>query len=275
MTISGRTRLAAVLGDPATHSKSPALHNAGFAQANIDAVYVAMTVSPANLGATIVGLRAIGMLGASVTVPHKTAVMQYCDELSPAARAIGAVNTLEFCPSGALVGHNTDAPGYVKAFEEASGQTMVDRRVVLLGAGGAARAVDRGVRDAGAASVQVVARSPEKVSWAEAKPWNVETLELLLANCDLLIDCTSLGLSDESEEKRPCAMPLEKLPAAAIVSSLIYHRKTRLLSEAQALGLQTIDGSGMLLHQGAIAFELWTGNKAPLEAMRRALNASD
>lgn len=247
------------------------MHNAGFAAADIDAVYVAMNVSPDALANAVAGLRAIGLLGASVTVPHKTAVMAHCDELSPAAREIGAVNTLEFRDGGTLVGHNTDAPGYVRAFEEASGKTIAERRVVLLGAGGAARAVDRGVRDAGALSVRVVARTPGKVAWAEASPWDVPTLERLLAKCDLLVDCTSLGLSAKSEAGIPCVLPLSKLPDGAIVSSLVYHRKTALLAEAEALGYQTVDGAGMLLHQGAIAFELWTGESAPIEAMRHGL----
>ncbi|MCP4444041.1 MAG: shikimate dehydrogenase [Myxococcales bacterium] len=275
MIISGKTRLAAVLGDPASHSKSPALHNAGFAAAAIDAVYVAMTVSPSELLATVAGLRAIGLLGASVTVPHKTAVMQCCDELSPSAEKIGAVNTLEFRSDGRLVGHNTDAPGYVRAFEEDSGEEIAGRRVVLLGGGGAARAVAVGVAEAGATSVKVVARTPSKVGWTDAESWTSEKLEQLLASCDLLIDCTSLGLSAENEKLAPCPMPLKRLPKDAIVSSLIYHRKTALIAEAGALGLATVDGSGMLLHQGAIAFEIWTGCKAPIDLMKRGLNSSD
>lgn len=270
-SIRGTTRLAAVLGDPARHSKSPALHNAGFAAAGIDAVYVALTVAAENLGTTIATLRSLGVLGASITVPHKTAVIDYCDALSPAAEAIGAVNTLEFRSDGTLVGHNTDAPGFVRAFEEASGRGFQGARVVLLGAGGAARAVDAGVRAAGAARVEIVARTPNKVLWATANPWTKFGLEQLLASCDILIDCTSLGLSSEGEAKAPCPMPVHLLPSAAIVSSLVYHRKTQLLTEAEALGLQTVDGAGMLLHQGAIAFSLWTGVPAPIEAMRLAL----
>ncbi len=271
MTVSGSTRLAAVLGDPASHSKSPVMHNAGFAEAGVDAVYVALTVPSAELQTTVAALRAVGCFGASVTVPHKLDVVALCDSLSPLAQQIGAVNTLEFRSNGTLVGHNTDAPGFVRAFEEASGTGFAGKRVVLLGGGGAARAVDAGVRDAGATSVHVVARTPAKVSWAIAEPWTLETLEKLLDECDVLIDCTSTGLSTEGEANLPSPIPVANLPSTAIVSSLVYHRKTQLLADAEEAGLQVVDGAGMLLHQGAIAFEIWTGHKAPLEAMRYAL----
>ncbi len=272
--IRGTTRIAAVLGDPAHHSKSPALHNAGFAEANIDAVYVAFDVAGSDLEATIATLRTLRCVGASITVPHKTAVIELCDEVSETADAIGAVNTLEFRDDGTIVGHNTDAEGFVRAFEEMSGESVRDARIVLLGAGGAARAVDAGVRNAGAARVEVVARTPSKVHWAAAHPWTEIGLEKLVEQCDVLIDCTSLGLSAESEQGVPCPVPLAHLPKSAIVSSLVYHRKTQLLADAAELGLRTVDGSGMLLHQGAIAFSLWTGVPAPIEAMRAGLNAA-
>lgn len=260
-----------MLGYPSKHSKSPAMHNAGFAEACVDAVYVALTVAPADLQTTVSALRATDCIGASVTVPHKLAVVAMCDELSPIAKQIGAVNTLEFRDDGTLVGHNTDAPGFVRAFEEASATSFAGKRVVILGGGGAARAVDAGVRQAAASSVDVVVRSPSNVSWAKASPWEAGELEQLLVNCDVLIDCTSMGLSAESEANPPCPIPVAKLPASAIVCSLVYHRKTALLAEAEDAGLQTVDGAGMLLYQGAIAFALWTGCEAPIDAMRRAL----
>ncbi len=271
--IRGTTRIAAVIGNPAHHSKSPALHNAGFVEAGIDAVYLAFDVTSENLGEAVRSLRLLGCIGASVTVPHKTAVIDFCDEMSPTADAIGAVNTLEFRDDGSIVGHNTDALGYVRAFEESSGASFAGARVVILGAGGAARAVDAGVREAGASHVTVVARTPSKVHWADAHPWIAIGLEKLLERCDILIDCTSLALSEEREADAPCPIPVASLPSAAIVSSLVYHRKPALLAEAEARGLKTVDGAGMLLHQGAIAFALWTGAEAPLEAMRAGLAA--
>ncbi len=271
MTISATTKRAAVLGYPVSHSKSPLLHNAGFRAARIDAVYTKMEVLPAELGDAILEMRATGFMGASITIPHKTAVMAYCDSLSSVAQAVGAVNTLEFRSDGSLVGHNTDATGFVRAFEEASGQRIAGRRVVLLGSGGAARAVYVGVQKAGATSIAVVARTPASAGWTTAQPWSKESLEQLLPACDLLVDCTSIGLDSASERSIPVPIEIQHLPRTAIVCTLIYHRKTNLLVAAEEHGLQTVNGGGMLLHQGALAFEIWTGIAAPIAKMRAAL----
>lgn len=273
MTIGARTRFAAVLGCPVEHSKSPAIHNAGFRAAGIDAVYVALEVLPADLGTVVKGLGAAGMLGASVTVPHKTAVMDFCDEISDTARAIGAVNTLVRNEAGGLIGHNTDAPGYVRSFDEETGSSIAGRHVVLLGGGGAARAVAQGVAEAGAASVQVIVRSPDKLSWTQASPWTSDVLKKACQSCGLLVDCTSMGLNEGSEAKIPEPIPTTELPKDAIVSTLVYHRETALLRDAKAQGLTTLNGAGMLLYQGAIAFELWTGTPAPIDVMRKAMIA--
>lgn len=250
------------------------MHNAAFRQLAIDAAYVALPVEPAQLPNVVQTLRHIGCFGASVTVPHKSAVMALCDQLSPAAKAIGAVNTLEFRNDGVLCGHNTDAPGFVRAFVEATQVSMRDRKIVLLGGGGAARAVAVGVQEAGAASLKVIARSPQKVSWAQAHAWTDKVLATHLQDCDTLIDCTSMGLDAQSESELPAAIPLEQLPKDSIVSTLVYHRETQLLSQARGLGLKTVDGAGMLLFQGAIALELWTGRDAPIDVMRAALRDS-
>ncbi len=268
--IGSRTRLAAVLGWPVEHSKSPALHNAAFAAAGVDAVYVALAIAPADLSAAVAGLRAMRALGASVTVPHKQALVSLCDSLSPAAAQIGAVNTLEFHADGRLIGHNTDAAGYVHALQEASGQSIAGKRVLLLGGGGAARALAYGVQEAGAISVRVVARSPTTLGWTQAMPWTAELLATELPSCDLLVDCTSMGLSAEAEALVPAPVDVHRLPAHALVSTLVYHRETALLQAARARHLRTIDGAGMLVHQGALAFEIWTGKSAPLLEMRQA-----
>lgn len=272
LAIGARTRLAAVLGWPVSHSKSPALHNAAFAAAQINAVYVAMAVAPLDLPNVVTGLRAISLLGASVTVPHKQAILPLCDELSDAAQAIGAVNTLAFRSDGKLVGHNTDGEGYVRAFEEATSQTVQGKRVLVLGGGGAARAVAYGVRQAGASSVQIVVRSPTKVTWQKAFAWTDKVLERELPGADVLIDCTSMGLDVASEAAVPPPLRLALLPDHAIVSTLVYHRETALLRAARERGLLTVDGAGMLVHQGALAFTLWTGAEAPLAEMARAMS---
>ena len=269
--INGDTGLVGLLGNPVRHSLSPAMHNAAFAALGIDAEYRALAVEPQDLASAITDLRAQNILGASVTVPHKTAVIEHCDSLSVSAQAIGAVNTLEFRPDGSICGHNTDAPGFVKALEDASGVELSGRRALLLGGGGAARAVAHGLKEAGVQDLRVVVRTPSKIDWIDAEPWEEATLIEALRECELLVDCTSIGLDAEREAQIPAAIPLQEMPPGAIVSTLVYHRETALLSEASALGLATVDGSGMLLFQGVVAFEIWTGQPAPVEAMRAAL----
>lgn len=271
MSSAAGRRLAVVIGWPVEHSKSPVMHNAGFAALGIAADYRALAVAPPDLASAVAKLRDQRALGASVTVPHKVAVMQHCDSLSDAAQAIGAVNTLEFCDDGSIRGHNTDAPGYVHALRDATGHDPSGRNVLLLGGGGAARAVAHGLMEAGAASLRIVARTPARVKWARALPWESALLQSALPDCQLLVDCTSMGLNEESESQLPAPIPLALLPKTAIVSTLVYHRQTRLLAEAAARGLTTVDGTGMLLFQGTVAFEIWTGQPAPVEAMRAAL----
>jgi shikimate dehydrogenase len=245
------------------------MHNAAFRSCQIDAVYLALGIAPEHLKAAVEGLRSMGALGASITVPHKSAVISCCDELSERARAIGAVNTLEF-RGGKIRGHNTDAGGYLRSFHEAFGEGLTGKRVVLLGGGGAARAIYVAAQDEGAASIDVVVRSPAKVDWAKALPWQPAELKCL-ANCDVLVDCTSIGLDALRERSMPCDIPLQLMPPNAVVSTLVYHRETALLAQAKRTNLRTLDGLGMLLFQGVLAFELWTGQDAPVEAMRDAL----
>jgi shikimate dehydrogenase len=274
MTITGATRLAAVLGWPVEHTRSPALLNAAFVADQIDAVLVPIGVAPEDLATVIAGLRALRaprMLGASVTVPHKLAVAKLCDELSPAAKAIGAVNCLELADDGRLVGHNTDCDGFLDALTEA-GFELRGKRVVLLGAGGAARAVAYGVR--GARAIEVVARRPADVGWAVAWPWTDENLRDCFGRADLVIDCTSAGLDPETDTQLTDSLPLDALASGAWVATLVYHRTTGLLERASSLGHSTLDGRGMLVHQGARAFTIWTGLPAPVAVMARALDSS-
>ena len=267
MTVGPRTRLAAVLGDPVEHSLSPAMHNAAFAAAGVDAVLLALRVAPEDLAEAVAGLRAIGAIGLSVTVPHKQAIVPLLDRIEPPADRIGAVNCVAVEPGGALVGHNTDAAGFVDGAGPVAGC-----RIVLLGAGGAARAVHAGLSEAGAASIAVVARAPARVDWVQARPWQADTLRGLCAGCDLLVDCTSAGLDPATEARLPAPIPLDALPAGARVATLVYHRETALVAAARRRGLATFDGRAMLLHQGARAFTLWTGRPAPLEVMRRSID---
>ncbi len=283
--IRGTTRLAAVIGFPVEHSRSPELLNAAFAAAGVDAVMVPLGVAPEDLGAAVAGLRAVRALGASVTVPHKLAAAALCDELSPAARAIGAVNCLRF-DGARIAGHNTDEGGFVDGLA-AAGFDPRGARAVLLGAGGAARAVAYGLRagdeggGGGAAGeggadddrLAVIARDPDRVTWAHAAPWTDAHLRAAFARADLVVDCTPAGLGD-GEAAFVDALPLDALRPGAWVASLIYHRPTILLERARSRDHSTVDGRAMLVHQGARAFTIWTGQPAPIDAMTRALDAA-
>jgi shikimate dehydrogenase len=272
MTISGTTKLAAVLGWPIEHTRSPAMLNAAFIADRVDAVLVPIGVTPEELPAAVAGLRAMKAIGASVTLPHKLAVARLCDELSPAAKAIGAVNCLELArDDGRLIGHNTDCDGFLDALT-AAGCELRGKRVVLLGAGGAARAVAYGVR--GARAIEVIARKPGEVAWAPAWPWTADNLRDCFARADILVDCTSACLQPESDSELTDSLPFDALPAGAWVATLVYHRATSLLERASSLGHSTLDGRAMLVHQGARAYAIWTGLAAPVEVMTRALDAS-
>lgn len=268
MKINGATRVAAVLGHPVEHSRSPALHNAAYRALGLDAVYVALDVEPAALPAALAGVRALGLMGVNVTVPHKAAASALCDEVDDVARRVGAVNTV-IVRDGRLWGTNTDVYGFRRSLEE------VPRRAVVLGAGGAARAVVVALVEAGAAA-GVVARDVDKahdlveLGAGEVIPWTPRGLAGALEGADLVVDTTPVGISAASEAALPAPVPLEALPASATVATLVYHRETALLAAARARGLRTMDGAAMLIHQAARAFTLMTGREAPLDVMRAA-----
>jgi shikimate dehydrogenase len=264
------TAYCAVVGWPIEHSRSPAIMNAAFAAAGIDATMVALGVPPDRLAATVAELRARPMLGASVTVPHKATVLALCDDVAPAARAIGAVNCLALA-GARLVGHNTDSDGFADAMA-AAGVAIARAHCVVLGAGGAARAVVHALGTA--ATVDVIARRPTEVAWVRARPWTDAELRACFARADLVVDATPAGLDPEADATFGDALPLAALPAAARVATLVYHRRTRLLERASARGHSTLDGRAMLVHQGARAFRIWTGRDASVEVMTRALDAS-
>jgi shikimate dehydrogenase len=250
------TRTAAVLGWPVEHSKSPPMIDAAFRALGIDASMQRIGVPPDRLADAIAELRALPAIGASVTIPHKSAVIPLCDAHTPEVEAIGAANCLEF-RDGKVIAHNTDAGGFVDSLG------FSPRHAVILGAGGAARAVAYGLSGT---HVVVVARRP--ATWVASHPWN--ELPHLLAHADLVVDCTSAGLDATAE----LDVPLSALPSGATVATLIYHQRTRLLERAAALGYSTLDGRGMLVHQGARAIAIWTGRAAPIDVMSRALDDS-
>jgi shikimate dehydrogenase len=281
--IYGHTRVAAVIGWPIEHSVSPPMHNAAFRALGLDWCYVALAVPPERLAGAIAGARALGLRGLNVTVPHKQALLPLMDELTPAARAIGAANTV-IMADGRLRGHNTDAAGFIRALREA-GVAPEGRRALVLGAGGAARAVVYALALAGA-RITLLNRTPERAAalaaefdalnpaaQVQAGALDAATLARLAPGAQLVVNTTPLGMWPHGEG---CPWPDEvPYPPGAFCYDLIYNpRETALMRLARAAGAGAASGLGMLVHQGAEAFECWTGVAAPVEVMYRACAAT-
>ncbi len=265
-------RRAGVIGDPVEHSLSPVMHNAAMRDLGIDARYELWGTALADLPDRVGSLRMPDILGANVTVPHKQAVMALIDEISETARRIGAVNTI-IPVGGRLLGENTDAYGFRRSVELASADRLIER-AVILGAGGASRAVIVALQEMGAREITLANRTAEKASALAAEfgiasvAWS-DVAAAAFPTTDILVNATALGWHDEMPVP---AATLEKLPEKALVMDLTY-RHTPLLRAAETCGLQTLDGLGMLIHQGARALELWTGMRAPVDVMREAVIA--
>ncbi len=263
-----------LIGDPVAHSISPALQNAGLAALGLPPGYALWPTPATELEARIASLRAPDVLGANVTVPHKLAVMAYLDEVTPLARWAGAVNTIVH-RDGRLLGDNTDVPGFAAGLPE-TGLDVASRAALILGAGGAARAVALALDGLGMEGITIANRTPER---ARALRDALAPLPLRLIQSDpnalsgvlsriaLLVNATAAGWH-RGEAPFPLSL-LDLLPRHALVVDLTY-RDTDLLAAARGRGLATLDGLPMLIHQGARALELWTGQPAPLSAMREA-----
>ncbi|MCK6629022.1 MAG: shikimate dehydrogenase [Anaerolineae bacterium] len=279
-SLTGKTSLVGVMGWPVAHSLSPAMHNAAFAELGLDWAYVPLPVRPDDVEQALKGLAALNFVGTNVTVPHKQAVMRYMDELSQAARITGAVNTIHL-QDGKFYGYNTDAIGFLNSLKEANCDPK-GLRAAVLGAGGAARAVVFALARAGADSVIVLNRTAERGAFlvddlAAAFPGShltfaaltLESLAVLDEKIDLVVNSTSVGMHPHIDASPwPADVPM---PARVIFCDLVYNPlETVFLARARAAGAATIDGLGMLVHQGAYAFEKWTGQPAPIEVMRQA-----
>ena len=261
-------KLVALLGWPARHSLSPAIHNAAFGALGLPFEYRAIDVPPARLIEELIELRAGGFAGGNVTLPHKQAILALCDEVDELALRVGAVNTLVL-KDRRLVGHNTDVGGIHAALAEA-GVDLRGARVAILGSGGAARAAAVAVHMAGG-SVAVVARDEQRAASIarEAYPWEDAAMRRALRGSRVVIQAAAAGMGGIEP---PCDVPLDALGADAVVFDLVYRpRETPLLAAARARGLRTVDGTRMLLHQGAASFSAWTGHEPPLPVMEAAL----
>lgn len=290
MTTS-RTRLVVLLGHPVDHSRSPEMMTAAFAYHNIDAAYLACSVPPENLSTAIDGLWALGAVGANVTLPHKRAVLSLCERIDPTAAAVGAANTLVRTNRG-FVACNTDAWGAASALTEA-GVQMDGARVVILGAGGAARAVAVGVAMAGATEVVLVARNVTK---AADIPDAVERIArhcrtLVVPWCDdvsvcrvfstatVAVQATPLGMTGHpvtGDDQARMARWLGAMPCGSVAMDLVYQpRDTFWLRTARAYGLRSVDGLTMLAHQGALALQRWFDVRVTAAQLRQFLDERD
>lgn len=272
-----------IFGWPVAHSKSPQMHESAARALGIELRYDRFAVEPSALAEAVRQKHAEGIDGYNLTVPHKQAIMELLDEVAPSAAAIGAVNTVVHS-GDRYVGHNTDAPGFVRSLVDA-GVTVPDSRTVILGAGGAARAAVVGLAEAEARHIVVLSRRPEQSEalisslgalvdcGLEAAPFSDAAEHFGTAT--LLVQATSATLgSNPRAQEFADSLPIDALPSNAAVVDMVYDPlRTTLLERAARRSLVTVDGLGMLLHQGAIAFEMWTGFEAPIDVMRDAIGA--
>jgi len=285
MSLSGRTQMVGVMGWPVEHSLSPQMHNAAFATLNMDWCYVPLHVYPDQVTTAVRGLAALGFRGANATIPHKQALLSCLDWIDPPAQAIGAANTLviersiEDQDSVRLSGYNTDSVGMLSALHAHNlipGQNI--HRVVVAGAGGAARAVVWGLIEAGVTEIVLLNRDLPRAQTlaAELAPtlcrplsFSTDALVESVRSADLLINTTPVGMWPHCENSIwPDSTPL---PSNLAVFDLVYNPlETRLLAQTRQAGALPVDGLEMLVHQGALSFKLWTGQDAPLDVMRSA-----
>ncbi len=261
----GTPSLFAVFGNPVVHSLSPVMHNAAFAATGFPGIYAA--IRAADIRPTMAGVRALGFRGASITIPHKEAVLSCLDYIDPQARRIGAVNTV-LNEAGVLKGYNTDGEGIVRALGERV--EIAGKRVAVLGAGGAARAAAFGTRREGAAVTVYNRTRPKAEALAAALEVSFRPIEEFdPSDADILIHATPVGMSPNAGETPLCR---DRLRPGLVVMDIVYTPlRTRLLAEAEAAGCVTVDGLSMFVYQGARQFELWTGIEAPLDIMRLAV----
>ena len=260
---SGETRLAGVMGWPVAHSKSPRLHGFWLRQLNVDGAYLPLPVAPEKLLDAVTGLQALGFRGVNLTIPHKEAIMPLCDQLDETARRIGAVNTIVVTKDGALLGTNTDAYGFIENLCQNSSWTAAAGAAVLLGAGGAARAIAVALSDAGVRELRIVNRTGERVQSliestavknASFVSWDER--DQALDGAALVVNATSMGMQGNP----PLDLNLAALPTTAVVNDIVYTPlQTPLLAAAAARSNPAIDGLGMLLYQAVPGFEAWFG----------------
>ena len=279
--ISGKTGVYGIIGHCIGHSFSPVMHNAAFAALGLDCVYVPFDTPPDRLAEAVAGIKALGVLGVNVTVPHKEKIIPLLDEITQEARQIGAVNTL-INREGRLLGDNTDSRGFLRALSEQTGFDPTGKTALLIGAGGAARAVACGLALGGVKEIFITNRTKAAgealMALLEEKydtrvrviPWPDPGSRYLFPQADITVQATTVGMFPAVSEEIP--LPLAPWYPGQIVCDLIYNpQETWFLRNARHAGATVINGMGMLLHQGALSFSLWTGLPAPVPVMEQAL----
>lgn len=279
MRISGTTDLYGIFGSPVKHTFSPGMHNRAFERLGIDACYVPFPVAPEHLGDAIRAISVLGLKGLNITVPHKENVIPFLDGVSEEAGLIGAVNTIEI-RDGRMIGHNTDGRGFLRSLKVDARFHPRGRRFFIAGSGGAARAVGFSLALAGAERIrffdldarkaEALARDISARTGGSAEHISASSVAEAARDAHCVVNATPLGLRPSD----PLSVPGEALSKHHLVCDLVYNPPvTPLLRAARAAGARRLGGIGMLLYQGVIAFEIWTGKKAPVDVMKRALAA--
>jgi shikimate dehydrogenase len=278
-TVSYKAELVGVFGYPVAENPTGVMQEAAFEDRGLNWRYLTIEVRPENLEQAMIGLRAFGMQGVNLTIPHKVAVIQYLDRLSPETELIGAVNTV-VREGKELIGHNTDGKGFLRSVRDDAGVDPAGKRIVFLGAGGAARAMSVELALAGTAHITIVNRTPNRgqelakhlsektPAKAQFEHWQGEYS--VPPEADILVNATSIGLFPNVEEAP--AVDIASIRPDLLVCDVIPNPPhTAFLRAVEAVGARTLDGLGMLVYQGAIAFQMWTGIEASIPVMRRAL----
>ena len=274
--ITGSTNIVALIGHPVEHSFSPPMHNAAFRKLDMDWAYVAFDVNPNNLKSAVEGAKALNIKGFNVTIPHKIDVMEFLDEIDEVADLIGAVNTIDF---KSMKGYNTDGIGAVKAIEEVT--PIKNRNVVVAGAGGASRAISFYIAKYGAEALTILNRNVEKAQnlagdvmdsglIGEVKSDSISKIGDYVDEADILVDTTPIGMHPHVSDA--AIVEASQMHEDLVVFDAVYNpNETVLIKEALKAGAKPVYGIKMLLYQGAESFEIWTGKKAPVDEMERAL----
>lgn len=267
-------QLYGVIGNPIGHSLSPLMHNDAFLDLGIDAHYHAFLVEEETLGEAVKGLKALNVLGFNVTTPHKVSIMKYLDDIDPLAKQIGAVNTVVH-RDGAFIGYNTDGIGYVRSLQSMSEEPLNHRRILLLGAGGACRAIYFSLADAGVKEIDIANRTREKAAQliaecqtkSASRALSLEQATEEQGNYDIIIHTTTVGMYPHVQHT---PLQIRSLKQGAIVSDIIYNPfETKLLQDAREQGAIVQNGVDMFVYQGALAFEMWTGRMPDIERMKQ------